>query len=201
MNNHDVYAAEYDKQVEAYQVHIADLLFGLSYEYIHPGMRVLDVGIGSGLSALLFAKAGLKISGIDFSSTMLDICRAKRITDDLILHDIEQAPWPYPDTIFDALVCCGVLHFLPALEIFFSEAKRVLKKNGLCAFTTKYLSVPADEGTKATQQTIDGFEIYAHHPSYLEAILEGNTFKLLKQQHCLVGKDIFTIWVAQKANY
>ncbi len=41
-------------------------------------MRVLDEGIYSDLPTILFAKTGLKISGMDFSSIMLDIRQAKR---------------------------------------------------------------------------------------------------------------------------
>ncbi|WP_423224970.1 hypothetical protein [Candidatus Amarolinea aalborgensis] len=64
---HDAYAADYDQQVQAYGCHVADVLFGLCYEYVQPGQRLLDAGIGSGLSAQLFAKAGLEIHGMDFS--------------------------------------------------------------------------------------------------------------------------------------
>jgi len=76
---HDSYAADYDNQVQAYDCHMAEVLFGLCYEFIQPDQRLLDVGIGSGLAALPFAKAGLEISGMDFSPAMLAICRAKGI--------------------------------------------------------------------------------------------------------------------------
>jgi 2-polyprenyl-3-methyl-5-hydroxy-6-metoxy-1,4-benzoquinol methylase len=60
---HDAYAADYDQQVQSCDCHVADVLFGLCYEYVQPGQRLLDAGIGSGLSAQLFAKAGLEIHG------------------------------------------------------------------------------------------------------------------------------------------
>ena len=47
---HDAYAADYDAEVRAYDCHIADLMFGLCYEFARPGQRLLDAGIGSGLS-------------------------------------------------------------------------------------------------------------------------------------------------------
>ena len=92
---HDSYASEYDAQVGAYDCHITDLLFGLCNEYLLPGQRLLDAGIGSGLSSELFAKAGLKIDGMDFSPAMLEICRTKGFAADLKRHDITQIPWPY----------------------------------------------------------------------------------------------------------
>lgn len=69
---HDAYAVDYDAQVCAYDCHIIDLLFGLSYEYLTPGQRLLDVGIGSGVSSQSFARAGLEIYGLDFSPAMLE---------------------------------------------------------------------------------------------------------------------------------
>jgi 2-polyprenyl-3-methyl-5-hydroxy-6-metoxy-1,4-benzoquinol methylase len=107
---HDAYAADYDAEARAYDCHIADLLFGLCYEFTCSGQRLLDVGIGSGLSAQLFAKAGLEIYGMDFSPAMLNICQAKGFTAGLKQHDLLQLPWPYPSGRFDVAVCCGVLH-------------------------------------------------------------------------------------------
>ena len=34
---HDAYAADYDQQVQSYGCHVADVLFGLCYEYAQPG--------------------------------------------------------------------------------------------------------------------------------------------------------------------
>ena len=93
---HDAYAADYDAQVQACDCYIADLLFGLCFEFTRPGQRLLDAGIGSGLSSQLFAKAGLTVSGMDFSPAMLEICRAKGSAAELTQHDLERIPWPYP---------------------------------------------------------------------------------------------------------
>lgn len=63
---HDQYADVYDDQVKSSGCYIHDLIFGLCYEYITSGQKLLDAGIGSGLSSQLFAKAGLKVYGMDF---------------------------------------------------------------------------------------------------------------------------------------
>ena len=106
---HDAYAADYDAQVQTYDCHVAEVLFGLCYEFIQPGQRLLDVGIGSGISAQLFAKAGLEIYGMDFSPAMLDICRAKGFAADLKQHDLLQLPGrilPPGSMTWSAAVCC-----------------------------------------------------------------------------------------------
>jgi SAM-dependent methyltransferase len=112
--------------VQSYGCHVVDVLFGLCYECIRPGQRLLDAGIGSGLSAQLFAKAGLEVHGMDFSPAMLAACRAKGFAVDLRLHDLQQAPWPYQASGFDHVACCGVLHFIADVETIFGEAARVL---------------------------------------------------------------------------
>ncbi len=54
-SQHDSYAADYDSQVQAYDCHLADVLFGLCYAFIQPGQHMLDAGIGSGLMFIPFA--------------------------------------------------------------------------------------------------------------------------------------------------
>jgi predicted TPR repeat methyltransferase len=122
---HDAYAAGYDDQVEAYEAYTAEALFGLCYALVAPGERLLDLGIGSGLSAALFARAGLRVDGMDFSAAMLDLCRAKGICDDLKRHDLQDLPWPYGQAAYDHVTCCGVLHFIADPAPIFREAARV----------------------------------------------------------------------------
>jgi ubiquinone/menaquinone biosynthesis C-methylase UbiE len=196
---HDAYAAEYDSQVLAYDCHIHDLLFGLCYEYLQPGEGLLDAGIGSGLSSIPFAKAGLEVHGMDFSPAMLDICRAKHFTASLKNHDLQDAPWPYPDGSFSVLVCCGIFHFIPGLENIFSEARRVLRAGGCFAFTTKIPPLQEASQGEVFQENSGDFEIYSHGPGTIEALLKKEAFRRLKVQNCFVGEDIFTCWVVKTA--
>jgi len=152
---HDAYASEYDEQILAYECHIADVVFGLCYEYIQPGQRLLDLGIGSGISAVLFSKAGLQVSGMDFSPAMLELCRAKGIAGELKQHNLQQTPWPFSSDKFDHLICCGVLHFLSDLEVVFGESYRLLKDGGIFAFTTRVTSRSATLRRKFEQHNAD----------------------------------------------
>jgi ubiquinone/menaquinone biosynthesis C-methylase UbiE len=134
---HDAYASDYDQQVRAAGCYLEEVLFGLCFEYPQPNQRLLDLGIGSGLSAAPFTKTGLQVTEMDFSKEMLNLCRAKGIANELKLHDLQATPWPFPTRNFDYLVCCGVFHFLSDLDRVFEEAKRVLREEGIFAFTTK----------------------------------------------------------------
>ncbi len=195
---HDAYAADYDAQVQAYGCHIAEVLFGLCYATIRPGERLLDAGTGSGLSAELFAKAGLEIHGMDFAPAMLDLCRRKGFATDLRQHDLLKVPWPYPAGHFDHLICCGVLHFIPDLEGIVAEAARLIVDGGLFAFTTRLPAAPVAATQKYERQEAGELPIFSHEPETVCALLLACGFAKRKMQRCYVGEDLFAVWVAER---
>ena len=65
---HDQEADLYDEQVREYESYAHDVLFGMSFEYVRSGERLLDLGIGTGLASLPFAKLGLEVFGLDGSA-------------------------------------------------------------------------------------------------------------------------------------
>jgi predicted TPR repeat methyltransferase len=101
---HDKYARDYDNQIKNHDCHIAEILFGLSYEYIKNGDSLLDIGIGTGISSKLFNLAGLNVFGIDGSAEMLDICKTKGIAKELVEQDLLVFPWPYQKDTFDHII-------------------------------------------------------------------------------------------------
>ncbi len=194
---HDQYASEYDQQVNESNCFIAEALFGLCFEDVQPGQRLVDIGIGTGLCAALFQKAGLIVYGFDFSPVMLEVCAAKRVAADLQQHDLESIPWPYRSETFHLAVSCGVLHFIEQLEPILAEVSRILGKDGRFAFTTKVPPL-TDSASKVTRQSVGDFEIYSHSTAYIQKILIKQQFVLKKSFRCLVGEEPFIIWVAKK---
>jgi ubiquinone/menaquinone biosynthesis C-methylase UbiE len=195
---HDAYAADYDRQVSTCDCHISDVLFGLFYEYLRPGEKLLDAGIGSGLSSIPFARAGMEIHGMDFSPVMLALCQQKKFTTSLVNHNLLEVPWSFPDASFAVLVCCGVFHFIPDLVGIFGEVQRVLKPGGIFAFTTKVSPMKDTKQGNYDQQTSGEFEIYSHFVSYLEKLVKKEAYTSLKRQRCFIGEDIFTCWVVRR---
>jgi predicted TPR repeat methyltransferase len=128
--------------------------FGLMYGYVEAGQSLLDLGIGTGLSSVLFRKAGLRVVGMDADTEMLDACRGKGFPDeDLVQHDLTLVPYPFSSGAFDHAACLGVLPFLGDVAPVFAETARVLRPGGMFAFLTldrapgepADLVVPADE--------------------------------------------------------
>jgi predicted TPR repeat methyltransferase len=193
---HDAYAADYDNQVISYGCHLAEVLFGLGYEYIQPDQRLLDAGIGTGLSAELFAKAGLIVDGFDFSPAMLEICKHKNIASDLKQHDLQRIPWPFPDKHYDILVCCGVMHFVSDLEGILGEARRVLRTGSIFAFSTK--NFEPEQNMLMQIEVVDGFEIISHSDNYVLTLIERNSLTIEKVQKCFGGGEIYKLWIVKK---
>lgn len=75
------------------------------------GMRVLDVGIGTGNLAIHFLALKCLISGVDFSSEMLSRAGEKLPDAQLVQMNLEQEAWStkLPDH-FDCIVSSYVLH-------------------------------------------------------------------------------------------
>ncbi len=187
---HDAGADEYDQQVEAYESHAHDLLFGLSHPYAGPGQRLLDLGIGTGLTSEPFDRAGLEIYGADGSAEMLRVCRAKGFARERRLLDLRAGPWPYPDRFFAHALACGLLHFLEDLAPFMGEVARLLGGGGVFVFTVA-APAQAESGDRADapdcmqRATPWGVNIFVHQDRYLRRLLARFGFRVLKRQRYL----------------
>lgn len=186
------FADSYDKKVREYGCFAAEILFGMSYEYVAPGSRMLDIGIGTGLSSAPFAKAGLEIFGIDGSEEMLRACKTKKIAKELAQRDLNDLPLPYAPSFFDCVVCCGVFHFFGDLEPVFAEIARILRPGGVFSFTVmvKFPGSEADVSDTAEnyrpENSAEGVVIFTHERRYIEGLLHSNGFDGLKEQLVLV---------------
>jgi len=186
---HEKDARDYDRQVREYEYFAPDVLFGLGYEYLRPGERLLDIGIGTGLASQPFHRMGLRIYGLDGSAAMLDECRKKDFAEDLKCHDLEKRPWPYDDGFFAHAIACGIFQFFGDLRPIFREASRIIKSNGIFAFT---VAVPPAEAGKAADRSsspefvqIDtpwGVPIFAHSRTSIAAVLRDCGFSPRKRQ-------------------
>ena len=95
------------------------------------GMRVLDVGCGTGAQLERYQRAGCQISGLDSSPAMLRRARARLGAGvDLQLASAESLP--YPDKEFDLILASLMLHELqPTVrDAVVVEINRVLAPNG-----------------------------------------------------------------------
>lgn len=208
---HDDEASQYDQQVREYEYYAHDIIFGMSFEYINAHERLLDIGIGTGLASLPFAKAGLEIFGFDGSSKMLKICESKSFVKELKRFDLRDTPFPYSDNYFDHVICSGVLHFFGELKAIIMEVSRIIKSGGIFAFTVAAQNSEEDKAMSedphnyAKLPTSWGEAIFTHGNAYIVSILQDNGFDKLKMQKILIRggdkncEDIqFRVYVAKR---
>jgi ubiquinone/menaquinone biosynthesis C-methylase UbiE len=104
---------------------------------VHPDDRVLDVGTGSGLVAIVAAQQGAHATGIDPTPALL--AKAK---DNAALAGCRDIEWlegtaeglPFPDASFDVVLSQYAHMFSPQPEAAAREMLRVLKPAGRIAF-------------------------------------------------------------------
>jgi len=99
------------------------------------GLRVADIGCGTGRHSIRLAVHGANVTAMDFSAGMLDKAREKLSHDaphasiQFIQHDLLQS-FPLPDQSFDRVLCGLVLEHIPNLEFVFSQMKRICRLDG-----------------------------------------------------------------------
>lgn len=100
------------------------------------GKRVLDVGCGAGTDLARFAKAGAIATGVDISSSAIDLARAnfeqQGLDADLRVADGEHLP--FPDAAFDFVFAHGVVQYTPDVRALIDECRRVLGPGGEAVF-------------------------------------------------------------------
>jgi len=197
-SEHDKFANDYDVQIRNYNCYIADVLFGLSYEFIKKEESILDVGIGTGISSRLFYSIGLNVFGMDGSAEMLKVCEQKGIAQDLIEQDILTFPWPYQNEKFNHVICCGVFHFIGELNLIFEEISRIQKSGGIFAFTVMN-EIDDQFGLENHNKRIeDGLNIFSHKERYVNNLLNHNHYIKEKEIISFVGQTPFKAIVARK---
>lgn len=96
------------------------------------GVRILEVGCGTGFFSEIFLRTGAELHAIDISPDLLAKAKSRCLQGaDFRVADIEALP--YPDNHFDAAVGIRVLHHLD-MDAAFKEIVRVLKPGGTIAF-------------------------------------------------------------------
>jgi ubiquinone/menaquinone biosynthesis C-methylase UbiE len=145
----DRWAPGYDEQMRSWGYdgpeYVAQMLFKAG---LRAGAHILDLGCGTGLGGRALREMDLGtnggIVGVDISDKSLDVAITTKVYQDTLLHNIEE-PLPFPDMIFDAVVCISVTPYVDDLGKLLSEMCRVAKPGGLCCWTHPAEAWDADE--------------------------------------------------------
>jgi phosphatidylethanolamine/phosphatidyl-N-methylethanolamine N-methyltransferase len=108
-----------------------------------PGQRILEVGVGTGLSLPHF-RADSRITGIDVSAEMLAKAEARVVreklthVDTLLVMDAEHMD--FPDNSFDAVLALYVAPVVPNPARFAAEMRRVCIPGGTIVLVNHFMS-------------------------------------------------------------
>lgn len=197
-------AVGYDQQAQQTNWLGPQVVFGLTYEFVRPGETLLDLGIGSGLSSILFHRAGLRVYGLDGSSEILKVCAAKGFAAELTQHDLRDLPLPYPDRFCNHIVSVAVLNSFKDLGALFQEAARIMQRRGVFAFTVEdwkpgqaesYPINRVDVAEAARDET--AVRLYRHNADDLARLFDQNGFELRRSlefvafEYPAENRDIF----------
>lgn len=185
----DNFAKNYDNLISENNWYGPKILFNNTNKFLNPKSKILDLGIGTGVSSVPFKNAGHFITGLDGSAQMLEQCKKKQISNELILHNLENQPFPFTNKTFDLIISCGVFHLIHPIFSIFSEVSRLLVTGGYFAFTYEnnrdingYKEI--DPGIWETK-TESGVLTYKHSDKYISELLLQNNFKIIKQKQFL----------------
>ncbi|TWA87356.1 putative TPR repeat methyltransferase [Azospirillum brasilense] len=142
-----------------------------------PGLRVLDLGCGTGLAGVAFRPLAAYLAGVDLAPRMVEKARARALYDELAVGDVVAALAPAPGS-WDLLVAADVLVYLGNLTALFDGAAKALRPAGRFAATVERL-----EGDAAgAGHALGPSRRYAHTEAYLRetAAAAGLTVRLME---------------------
>jgi ubiquinone/menaquinone biosynthesis C-methylase UbiE len=134
----------YDRWSEFYDVD-GNPLIGLEQRYFSGmlgevrGLRIADIGCGTGRHAAELARAGASVTAIDFSTGMMRKGREKAGAERVgfAVADLGR-PLPLRDGSFDRVICCLVLDHIFDVAGLFAEMRRICRRGGFIAISSMH---------------------------------------------------------------
>jgi predicted TPR repeat methyltransferase len=137
-DRYDGWAPSYDEDLAAWSYQAPATVADIVLTRQPSAGSLLDVGCGTGLVGQALRARGFagRILGLDISQESLEVARRNGAYDALDPADLQQR-LPRDDDSVDALVCVGVMTYLPDVEAVWREFARVVRSRGLIVATQR----------------------------------------------------------------
>jgi ubiquinone/menaquinone biosynthesis C-methylase UbiE len=197
---YDAVVEPFNKSLRGYVVKVAQPTVG---------MKVLEVGCGTGTNLELFADSGCEIAGIDLSPSMMGLAK-KKLGDSADLRLGDASEMPFDDGSFDLILSFLTLHEMPA-EVrapVMREMVRVARSEGrllLIDYFPGRFKFPQGWFYRAVILAIEfgaGWEHFQNHRDFLArkglpTLLEENGLSVTKER--IVAGGNIQVVLAKKA--
>lgn len=149
-----------------------------------PGKRVIDIGCGPGQDSWYFAKLGLDVVGVDYSSEMVKTARRLDKADNpprFLIGDMRDIDRLFTENSFDgAWINAALLHLSKKETLeFLKRLKRILVDGGQV-----FISLQKGEGEKLKKDAVHGPEVIRKWTYWekeeFRKVLEKEGFEIIK---------------------
>jgi SAM-dependent methyltransferase len=123
---------------------------------IRPGERVLDLGCGTGNAALLAARYGGAVTGVDPATRLLEVATARAAAEGVDIRFVfgDAAAVPLDDSSIDVLVSVFAVIFAPDPLTAAAEMSRVVTEHGRIVLSAWIPEGPMHEFTSAAADAV-----------------------------------------------
>ncbi len=124
--------------------------------YVKKGDSILDAGCGAGTKSRYLVDRGYRVTGIDFSKTMIDLAKAAVPEAEFQVRDLTMA-WLLPDT-YDAFFAQASLLHVPRCDVSAALCALIsrLRTGGFCYVAVKERGPGKPEEETKTNDDIGG---------------------------------------------
>jgi ubiquinone/menaquinone biosynthesis C-methylase UbiE len=111
----------------------------VSFAGVQAGLKILDVGTGTGVVAITAARHGAHVTGLDLTPELLEQAKEDAAIagqTEIIWQEGDAEALPYADNSFDLVLSQFGHMFAPRPDVVVKEIQRVLRKGGRFAFAS-----------------------------------------------------------------
>ncbi len=181
----------FDQYAERYDAHLVNkldyqgpqVIKSLLEEWLSrpEGLRILDLGCGTGLCGPILRAFADELVGVDLSGKMVTKARSLEVYDRL--EEAEAHAFLEKEQgVYDCIAAADVLVYVGPLERLFCEARRVLATGGLFVLTLEKSREPG------VNLGLNGR--YAHSEDYIRDVSEEHGFAVLAVREVQVRREM-----------
>jgi S-adenosylmethionine-dependent methyltransferase len=226
-NRFEIDAGKYAAYLETSEGRLrTDLTFANLQEFLQPikgSLRALDLGCGTGATAIRLAQLGHQVTLLDSSPAMLDLAQraaheaevAEKIT--LKLGDAARLADLFTTKLFDVILCHNLLEYVDDPQAVLGGAARVMRDSSAIlsilvrSQTGEVLKAAIQAGDLAaaennlvaewTHESLYGGKVRLFTPEGLEAILQAASLTIAAKRGVRVIADYLPPKISRDAEY